>query len=138
VLGRYGVYAAANWGVGSTDLATLAGFKAFINYDRAGSRFAPNEVTVSGETGAMNAVYASVDKANPTLMTLVVVNKTTNSSPFLISLTKFTPNSAKGYTVNEGNFTTPISTAVSVTGNQVSLTTPPLSVTTVVLRTANP
>jgi len=138
IFGRYGVYAAANWGIGSSDLAMLAGYKAFINYDRAGSRFAANEVKVSGETASQNSVYASVDRATPTLMTLVVINKTTNTTPFTINITKFAPNSAKAYTVSDGNFTTPIATAVSLNGSQAVLNAPPLSITTVVLKIVKP
>ncbi|MDR3687991.1 MAG: glycoside hydrolase family 44 protein [Fimbriimonas sp.] len=134
IFGRYGVYAAANWGLGSTDLAELAGFRAFVNYDRRGSTFAANEVPVTGETPSDNSVYAAVDKAKPTVMTLVVINKTQGCTPFKIKIDSFAPNSARAFTVSDGHYTTPITTTVSASGGIVTLTAPPQSVTTVELK----
>lgn len=134
ILGRYGVYAAANWGLSSTDLAELAGFEAFINYDRHGSSFATYEVKVSGETPSENSVYAAVDKANPTRMTLVVINKTAGTTQFTLDINGFNPTVAKAYTVTEGHYTTPTAETLSFVGGSVTFSAAGKSITTIELK----
>ena len=133
IFGRYGVYAAANWGLGSGSAAQLGGFRSFINFDGKGSKFGDLALAVTGETASQNSVYAAVDKSNSKRMTLVVINKTSGVTPFTINLTKFTANSAQGYSVVDGKFLTPISTPVTATAGQLQFSAPPYSVTTIVV-----
>ncbi len=138
IFGRYGVFAAANWGLNSGNLAELAGFKAFTNYDRSGSKFAFYGVKVTGETPSQNSVYGAVDRADPFRMTLVVINKTPGATPFTINLSKFAPNAAKAYTVSDGHYLTPLVTTVSISAGKVGFTAPPKSITTIELRKIGP
>ena len=131
IFGRYGVYAAANWNLNASAKAQLAGFKSFRNYDRAGKNFGDRELPVTGETAANNSVYAALDSTTPGRMTMVVINKTLGTTPFAITLTGFTPGTAKAYSVTDGNFITPVVTSVTVSGQVVRLTAPMRSVTTI-------
>ena len=129
--GRNGVFAAANWGLNSGAMAQLAGFKAFTNYDRNGSRFGALGAAVSGETPSENAVYASVVETVRNRMTIVVINKTVGSTPFSLNVAGFTANFATGYTIVEGHFDTPLMTPLAVSNNVIHLQAPPLSITTI-------
>ncbi len=131
VFGRYGVFAAANWGLGSTETSELAGFKAFINYDRKGSAFGNLELTVKGETPSVNSVYAARDSKNSKRLTLVIINKSIDSSPFKIELTGFPVLSSKGYAITVGNYLTPLTAEITNIADGIEYTAPPLSVTTV-------
>lgn len=134
VFGRYGVFAAANWGLGVSETAELAGFQSFINYDRAGSKFGNLELPVKGETASSNAVYAALDSTNSKRLTLVIINKTVGTTPFTIDLPNFVVASSKAYMVTAGNFTKPIVTSVTNLSDAISYTAPPLSITTVELK----
>jgi hypothetical protein len=134
VFGRYGVYAAANWGIAATEAAELAGFQSFINYDRAGSKFGNLELSVKGETPSANSVYAALDSTNSKRMTLVVINKTDASSPFNIDLNKFAVSSSKAYLVTAGNYAKPVPVTVTNLSDGISYTAPPYSITTIELK----
>jgi hypothetical protein len=133
VFGRYGVFAAANWGLSVTETSELAGFQSFINYDRVGSKFGNLELPVKGETASQNSVYAALDSTNNKRLTLVIINKTIGTTPFTIDLSKFVVASSKAYMVSEGNYTKPVATSVTNLSDAISYTAPPLSVTTVEL-----
>ena len=133
IFGRYGVYAAANWGLSVTETSELAGFQSFINYDRAGSKFGNLELAVKGETAAANSVYAALDSTNSKRLTLVIINKTIGVTPFTIDLSKFVVSSSKAYMVSAGNYAKPVVTSVVNLSDAISYTAPPLSVTTVEL-----
>ncbi len=133
LFGRNGVYAAANWGLDATCLAQLAGFKAFINYDRAGSRFGDIGLFVSGETPSDNSVYASFDSTNPNRMVLVVINKTEGKSPFVINLEGFLAKSGKGYSIVEDQYVTPSTFTISPAKTSIKFAAAPYSITTIEL-----
>lgn len=134
VFGRYGVFAAANWGISSTETAELAGFQSFINYDRKGSKFGNLELTVKGEKPAANSVYAALDSSNAKRLTLVVVNKSYASTPFDIDIAKFAVQSSKAYMVTAGNYATPLSVSVTNLLDGIAFTAPPYSITTIELK----
>lgn len=138
VFGRYGVFAAANWNLNSAAKAQLAGFKAFRDYDRAGSNFGDQELAVTGETASANSVYAALDSTKKGRLTLVVINKTLATTPFSINLTGFKPTSAKAYSVVDGHFITPVVTPVTLGGSLVKLNAPVRSVTTIELLSTAP
>ena len=137
VFGRYGVYAASNWGINSGAAAEVAGFNAFINYDGAGSRFGMIGLGVSGETASQNSVYAAMDPAvtlTPGRITLVVINKTAGATPFTINVPGLTIASALAYTIIDQQFSAPIKSQLSPSGSSVGFEAPPYSVTTIELR----
>jgi hypothetical protein len=79
IFGRYGVHAAAWWGLNPVESYSLAAFAAFRNYDGRGSRFGDTEVTASDGNRAQTSVYASIDAADPHRLVIVAINK--NSTP---------------------------------------------------------
>jgi len=134
VFGRYGVYASANWGLSSTETAELAGFQSFINYDRAGSKFGNLQLAVKGETGSQNSVYAALDSTNSKRLTLVVINKTIGTTPFTIDLNKFVVSTWKAYVVTAGNYAKPLTGTLTNLSDAISYIAPPLSITTIELK----
>lgn len=134
ILGRNGVYAAANWGLGSGARAQLAGFKSFINYDRNGARFGDQGLFVTGETPSENSVYASLDSSDPSRMVLVLINKSVGQTPMTISTPGFKTKTAVGYVIEDQLFETPGTVPVSGVGEKVKVMLPPLSITTVELK----
>ncbi|MBS1725702.1 MAG: hypothetical protein JST51_03210 [Armatimonadetes bacterium] len=133
LMGRNGVFAAANWYLNSSSLATLAGFRSFINYDGAGAHFGDLGAFVSGETAAENSVYASVTAERNPDMVIVVINKTEGVTPFVLSIAGFRPKTGTAYTVTDGHFLSPTTSAVKAVGQVVKFDAPPQSVTTIVL-----
>ncbi|MHB8636695.1 MAG: glycoside hydrolase family 44 protein [Fimbriimonadaceae bacterium] len=137
IFGRYGVFAGANWGINSGAAAEVAGYNAFINYDRNGSKFGTIGLAVSGETPSQNSVYAAMDQTFsvvPTRVTLVVINKTAGTTPFTIRIPGFAPSIANAYTIVDQQFSTPTRTALPIGLNSVSFDAPPYSVSTIELK----
>jgi len=131
IFGRYGVFAACNWGMGPNDRAEIAGFRSFLNYDGKGAHFADQGLKVGGEEPEANSVYAALDSKNPQRMTVVVINKTAASRTETVTIKGFVPKSAKAFTIAGADFDHSKSGEASVGSGEVTLTTPPLSVTTV-------
>ena len=130
---RNGVFAAANWGLNAGAKAQLAGFKAFTNYDRLGSKFGNQGVFVLGERAAENSVYAATDSSNPSLLTIVIINKTVGSTPFKFNLSGYKAKLAKAYTITDLQFETPTIGSVAVAGDNLKFNAPPQSITTIQL-----
>ena len=139
LFGRYGVFAASNWGINSGGAAQVAGFNAFINYDGHGSKFGAVGLAVTGETPSQNSVYAAIDfrltSHAPGRITLVVINKTAGITPFTINTPGFRPLLASAYTIVDQQFSTPVLTATTLGLNSASLNAPPYSITTIELKT---
>jgi len=133
IFGRYGLFAACHWGLNYKEHAAMAGFQAFTNYDRAGSRFGNIGLEVYGESPSDNSVYASLDSNNPNRLTIVVINKTTLAQPMKISLKGFQPKSGRTFVVSDGVFDKPSNIEVRVTPASASMTAPPLSISTISL-----
>lgn len=134
LFGRNGVFAAANWGIGAGDLAMLAGFKAFTNYDRAGARFGNQGVFVTGEVASDNSVYAAMDTVNTDRLTIVVINKTEGISPFVFGTEGYRIKRARVFTITEDNYAVPVSGTVALakTGG-LKYEAPPYSISTIEL-----
>lgn len=134
LLGRNGVYASANWGLYSGARAQLAGFKSFINFDRAGKRFGDMGLFVQGETPSENSVYASLDRSDPSRLTIVFINKTVGTTPMVVNTAGFKAGSASTYVIEDQKFETPTSTPIGLSGTKFKVNLPPLSIVTVELR----
>ncbi len=138
IFGRYGVYAASNWGIGASAAAQVAGFKSFINFDGKGAKFGDLAVGVTGGSTANMSVYAAIDKLKTSRMTIVVINKSGGATPFNLNLTKFTAKSAVAYSVVDGKYSAPITTAITVTAGQLQFKAPPQSITTIEVTAKGP
>ncbi len=91
IFGRYGLFAACNWGISPGSPAQISGFEAFLNFDGRGSQFGDLGVRVAGEVASENSVYASMSSKNKKRMTIVMVNKMTTDQKFFLSM----PSTAK-------------------------------------------
>ena len=96
IFGRYGLFAACNWGISPNSPAQISGFEAFINFDGRGAQFGDLGVAVKGETASENSVYASMSSKSKKRMTIVLVNKLTTDQKFSLSLPS-TAKLARGY-----------------------------------------
>jgi len=134
IFGRYGLFAACNWGVNGKDTAMVAGYRAFLNYDGKGSRFGDLGLKVSGERADSNSVYAALDSRDKNRLTLVAINKTGSAMPMNIVISGFRGARAKAYTVTDRAGFKASETAVSVAGGRVGFSAPGFSVTTIEVR----
>lgn len=131
IFGRYGVFAAANWGVSSGDVAELSAFRAFRNFDGSGAAFGDQGLAVSGTSAPDNSVYAATDSKDPKRLTLVVINKSSSPTRFRFTFRKFSPVTARAFTVSAANLDHATSSPVNVDDEDVVFQAPPLSVTTI-------
>jgi hypothetical protein len=96
IFGREGVFSATYWAPGYTDSAghyttddpyILAGFRMFLDYDDAGSRFGGLGLTASTSDTTHSSVYASMDAGHPERVVIVAINKASTVKSAAIRLT---------------------------------------------------
>lgn len=133
IFGRFGLFAACHWGLRHSDSAAMAGFQAFTNFDRNGSRFGDRELPVLGEKPELNSVYAALDSKDHSRLTLVVINKSSVAQQMHIGIAGFQASSAMAYTVRDGVYEKPGLTAVSVGSDHVHYSAPGFSISTLLL-----
>ena len=133
IFGRYGLFAACNWGISIQDTAMLGGFRAYLDYDRQGAKFGDIALRVTGEIPGMNSVYAALDSSKVGKMTVVAINKTAKDQPLSLAFRNFTPKTAQSYTLKEGAYDHPMIGSPPVTLTGINLSLPPYSVTTLAL-----
>ena len=130
IFGRYGLFAACNWGIGPQAPAQIAGFEAFLNFDGRGGKFGDIAVAVKGETAAENSVYASLSSKSRKRMTLVLVNKLTTDQKFILSLPS-TAKLARGYVMDPLAPASPKTIEGESSGTNLTYKLPATSVATV-------
>ncbi len=91
IFGRQGVYAAAEWQVDNQEPFIGGAFQMFRNFDGNNSTFGDKSVLASTNDVTDSSVYASTDSANPSVMTLVVINKTAQPLPSILNLNHVLP-----------------------------------------------
>jgi hypothetical protein len=134
IFGRYGLFAAANWGLNANNKAELAGFRAFTNFDGSGSRFGDMGLSVSGESAAADSVYAATDRRNPRRMTIVAINKTQSPRTFNLNLKGFAAKSTRNFLLTDKNFIAEPIANVKLAGSKVTFSLPRESLITIELR----
>lgn len=135
VFGRYGLYVACNWGLNAEQTGTLAGFKAFIDFDRKGSRFGDLGLAVSGENPASNSVYAALDSKDPSRMTIVAINKTAKAASMRLAVKGFAASRGDAFVIDGESLASPRKGSLRQAEKGVwVLDSPPMSVATVELR----
>jgi hypothetical protein len=132
LFGRYGLFAACNWGIDKADIGEIAGFKAFINFDGMGGMFGDREGMVSDADPKMFSVYASQDSKNPNHVVIVAINKTSTPQEVSFRIAGFKVKSVRTYAVGSNSLTAPSPGRRDVSGNSsaFSYMEDPLSVTT--------
>jgi hypothetical protein len=140
VYASQGVFAAMFWPPSGTYDYELAGFRAYRNYDGAGSNFGDTSVqTTSSNPGAVMA-YISTDSTTPGRVVMVVINRANTTQVAAItgmnlsgtaSMYQMTATTASTQSA-AGNPVTPSSIGtMAVTGSSLTLTLPAYSVTTI-------
>jgi len=129
VFGRYGLFAACNWGLSPETPSQIAGFQAFLNYDGRGAQFGDLGVAVKGETASDNAVYAAMSSKSKKRMTIVIINKKAMAQSFNISLPS-TPKLTRAFLMDASAPTTPKEFNVGPGTTSLSFKLPATSVVT--------
>ncbi len=131
VFGRYGLFAACHWGIGADRPATVAGFRAFRDYDGRGGKFGTRSLQVEGGDPAVSSLYASTSPETPGRLVVVAINKTNRPVPFEVSLRGFRARSALGYRRDGTNLAVPAKFSPKVSEDRLTFEAPALSVCTV-------
>ncbi|HXC16746.1 MAG TPA: glycoside hydrolase family 44 protein [Holophagaceae bacterium] len=96
IFGREGVFSATYWAPAYTNFAgnyttddpyILAGFRMFLDYDDAGSRFGGLGLAGSTSDITHSSVYASMDAGHPERVVIVAINKASTAKTAAIRLT---------------------------------------------------
>jgi hypothetical protein len=136
VFGAHGLFAANMWLLGPKEPYSLAGFRAFRDFDGANHHFGDTSIEAASSNVAKVAVYVSTDSARPGRVVMVAINRSPSDQVTSITgqplsgaahLFRMTAASAaKQSTVQ------PVVAGVQpVSGSLITLTLPALSVTTV-------
>ena len=136
VFASQGVFAATFWPPSGTYDYELAGFRAFRNFDGAGSNFGNTSVqTISSNPGSV-MVYVSTDTTTPGRVVLVAINRANTTQVAALSglslsgtasMYQITATSASGQSPVK-----PVSIGtMAVSGSSLTLTLPAYSVTTI-------
>jgi fibronectin type 3 domain-containing protein len=138
-LGIFGVqalFAASLWPLSSNEPYTLAGFRAYRDFDGANSSFGDTSLQSTSSNIQNVAVYASTDSTNPDRVVFVAVNRSTTAKVTAINgqslsgtahLFQMTAITASGQ-----NPIQPVSAGTQpASGSSLTVTLPPLSVTTI-------
>ncbi len=133
IFGRYGLFAACNWGLHPKSVAELAGFKAFRDFDNKGATFGDVGLGVKGETASMNSVYASLDSKNPNRLTIVALNKGSGRATMNFRVNGFTARRARTYTVEASSVASPSPGSLRINGSSLTMSVPGESVVTIEL-----
>lgn len=130
IFGREGLFAACHWGIAPDRPATLAGFRAFLNYDGRGSKFGDQALRVGGTDAASESVYAAANSSNGRRLTLIVINKTDRARPFRIQIPGFAASLVRGWRAQANRPFQPSSVDASLASGTITYNAAPLSVTT--------
>jgi len=130
IFGRYGLFAACNWGVGPEDSAMLAGYRAFRNFDAKGGAFGDLGLGVSGERPAEFSIYASQDSKAKGRLTVVAINKTDALQNLDLGFRGYRPSKGQGWVFSDQSFAKATPKAVIVENGRAKFGLPKLSVAT--------
>ena len=130
IFGRQNLFAANNFGLGPDDVAQLAGFRAFINFDGRGAKFGDLGLPVTGETPSENSVYAARDGKNRKRLTVVAINKAASSQDMSFRLNKAIAKSVRAFVVTDKTLAHATPTGAQLVNGALRYTAPAQSVTT--------
>jgi len=131
LFGRYGLFAACNFGIGPNDTGLLAGFRAFLSFDGHGAKFGDHELSVQGETASDNSLYAAEDSSNGQRITLVLINKTNSAHAAAISLHGFNATSAKAFVISATELAHSVAESAAVESGSVNVDLPAESIVSI-------
>jgi hypothetical protein len=136
IFGAQGLFAANLWPLSDTESYTLAGFRAFRDFDGANSSFGDTSVQATSSNIQNVVVYASTDTTTPSRVVFVAINRSTSAQVTAITgqslsgtahLYQMTAATAQGQSP-----VAPVSAGtMPASGASLTLTLPALSVTTI-------
>ncbi len=136
IFGAQGLFAANLWPLSNNESYTLAGFRAFRDFDGANSSFGDTSVQATSSNVQNVAVYASTDSTTPGRVVFVAINRSTSAQvtainglplPGTAHLYQMTAATAQGQSL-----VAPVATGtMAASGSSLTLTLPALSVTTI-------
>jgi hypothetical protein len=136
IFGSMGLFAANFWPPNGTYSYTLAGFRAFRDFDGASSNFGDTSLQSTSSDVASVVVYASTDTTTPGRVVFVAINRSNSAKLTAINgqalsgtahLYQMTAASAAGQTVVQ-----PVAAGtMAVSGSSLTITLPAYSVTTI-------
>jgi hypothetical protein len=136
IFGAQGLFAASLWPLSSDEPYTLAGFRAFRDFDGANSSFGDTSLQSTSSNVQNVAVYASTDSSKPGRVVFVAINRSSSTQVTAITgqplsgtarLYQMTATSAQSQSPIE-----PVAAGtLSASGSSITVTLPPLSVTSI-------
>jgi hypothetical protein len=136
IFGSQGVFAASFWPLNSDEPYSLAGYRAYRDFDGANSCFGDTSLQTTSSSIQDVAVYASLDSTSPGRVVFVAINRSTSAKVTAINgqalsgtayLYQMTAASAQGQSPVQ-----PVPAGqMAVSGSSLTITLPPLSVTTI-------
>jgi len=136
IFGVQGLFAASLWPLSQDEPYTLAGFRAFRDFDSAGSNFGDTSVQAKSSNVQTVVVYASTDSNAPGRVVFVAINRSTSSQVTAINglvltgtahLYQMTASRAQG----QSTIAPVAAGTMAVSGSSMTVTLPALSVTTI-------
>jgi hypothetical protein len=136
VFGAYSLFAANLWLLAGKEPYTLAGFRAFRNFDGADHHFGDTSIAATSKEAAKVTAYVSTDSQRPGRVVMVAINRATSDQvtaitgqPLSGAAHLFRMSAA---TAAKQSKIQPVAAGViPVSGSAITLTLPALSVTTV-------
>lgn len=137
IFGREGVFAAALWQLGADERFVYSGFALYRNYDGKGSHFGDTSVLAETNDSEKTSIYASVDRADPNRLVVVLLNKSNAPIASEITLTsgKGFRNAAVYRVEGSSPAVVPVQTLQIRANQRLTLILPALSASTLELRT---
>lgn len=135
IFGREGVALANFWELNGNESFAYAAFRAYRNYDGAGSTFGDTSIGAQSSDVPTATVYASQHSADPNKVVLVVINKATTTKMAGITVAhpqRFTRAKVWTITAGGGANLVPAADLAAVDVNAFRYTMPALSVSVIV------
>ena len=135
IFGREGVFAATFWPMGNDAASFIfGGFDMFLNYDGQGRSVGDLSLSAQTTDASRTSVYAMAQSSNPSELTIVAINKTSQPLSITAQVTQGGPYiSARAYQLTGASAVPQAATTPTVQNGRLTTTLPPLSVTTFVL-----
>jgi hypothetical protein len=130
VYGKYGVFAATYWNLGSNESFAYGGFDAYRNFDGAGGKFGDRELGTVNPAVDTLSIYASKQSGAAKTLTFVVVNKASSNQKAFIDLDTGSVATVSAYRMKGLNSHMVPVAAPAITAEGISQTLPAWSVTT--------
>ncbi len=136
IFGAQGLFAANLWPLSNNEAYSLAGFRAYRDFDGANSSFGDTSVKATSSNVANVVVYASTDSGNAGRVVFVAINRSTSTQVTAINglalsgtahLYQITASTASG----QSTIAPVAAGTMAAAGTSLTVTLPALSVTTI-------